>query len=278
MSRPAPEPRATAASRSWIARAAAAAALLLGPLTHAAGQAVERFTIDDTTYGLQRSVWVYRSPGTSGSPAAPYNLFVFLQREYADDLAVPALLEKLAASGEIPPTIAVVLDTSTERPADIANTAKFDRFVSADLVPWLRGTLGRLPPPRNTVIAGFSVGGLAAAHVAYRHPEVFGNVLVQSGAFWRGDEGANDPPEWLTDQFRRTARLPLRFYLEVGSGETRPAPNGVGFLAANRRLRDVLEQKGYVLQYREVPRDIHDPDHLRPTLPAGIVFLSKSAQ
>ena len=247
------------------------------PAVRGAEPVVESLSIDDTTFGLKRPVWLYKSPGTTGSTKGRYNLFVFLQSEYVHELAVPATLQKLVADGVIPPTIAVVLDTSTERPNDIANRAKFDRFVTANLLPWMRSKLGPLPEPKNVVIVGFSVGGLNATYIAYRHPDVFGNVLAQSGAFWRGNEGSNDPPEWLTNEFRSKPRLPLRFYLEVGNGETRSAPNGVVFIEASRHLRDVLIAKGYVVQYTEVPRNIHDPDHLRPWLPAGIVYLSKPA-
>lgn len=239
---------------------------------------VESFAINDTTYGLERRVWLFKALGTAGAATHSYKLFVFLQKEYIDELAIPATLQRLVASGEIPPTIAVVLDTSTERPTDIANRAKFDRFVTADLLPWLRTKFGRLPDPKNVAIAGFSVGGLAAAYVAYRHPDVFGNVLTQSGAFWRGNEGANDPAEWLTNELRNKPRLALRFYIEVGSGETHRSPNGVIFVEANRHLRDVLAMKGYVFRYTEVPRNIHDPKHLRPTVAAGIVYLSKAAE
>lgn len=250
-------------------------ALLFATAVRAAEPGVESFAIDDTTYGLKRPVWLYKSPGTTDPAKNHYNLFVFLQSEYTNELAVPATLHKLVASGDIPPTIAVILDTSTERPADIANRAKFDRFMTANLLPWLRAKIGSLPEPKNVVIAGFSVGGLTAAYVAARHPDVFGNVLAQSGAFWRGNEGADDPPEWLTNELRNKPRLPLRFYIEVGSEETRRAPNDVIFVEANRHLRDVLAAKGYVFQYSEVPRNIHDPERLRPTLPAGIVYLSK---
>jgi enterochelin esterase-like enzyme len=252
-------------------------AILVAMAAHATEPAVEAFTIDDTTYGLQRPVWLVRPASEAGPEKRPYNLFVFLQKEYVDELAVPATLQRLVSSGEIPPTVAVVLDTSTERPADIANRAKFDRFVTANLLPWLRAKLGPLPEPEKVVIAGFSVGGLTAAYVAYRHPDVFGNVLAQSGAFWRGNEGSNDPPEWLTKELRDAPRLPLRFYIEVGSEETRRTPNGVIFVEASRHLRDVLTMKEYVFRYSEVPRNIHDPEHLRPTLPAGIVYLSRPA-
>lgn len=110
------------------------AVILVALLVTAAGAAepkVESFVLNDTTYGLQRPVWLYRSAGTTGSVKPPRRLFVFLQKEYIDELAVPVVLEKLVASREIPPTIAVVLDTSTERPADLANRAKFDRSTEA---------------------------------------------------------------------------------------------------------------------------------------------------
>lgn len=252
-------------------------ALLLAPTWSLAKPAVEPFSINDTTYGLQRRIWLYKSSNEGGLTERPYNLFVVLQKEYIDELSVPATLEKLVATGEIPPTIAVVLDTSSERPTDIANRAKFERFVTTNLLPWLRAKLGRLPEPKNVIIAGFSVGGLTAAYIAYLHPEVFGNVFAQSGAFWRGNEGANDPPEWLTNELRNKPRLPVRFYIEVGSEETRRAPNGVIFVEASRHLRDVLAMKKYVFRYSEVPRNIHDPEHLRPTLAAGVVYLSTPA-
>ena len=260
--------------KSVVFVAAAILVALAVPGAGAAEPTVESFVLDDTTYGLQRPVWLYKSAGAGQSD----HLFVFLQKEYIDELAVPAILDQLVVSGEIPPAIAVVIDTSTERPNEIANRAKFDRFVTVNLLPWLRAKLGALPEPKNVVIAGFSVGGLTAAYVAYRHPDVFGNVLAQSGAFWRGNEGANDPPEWLTNELRDKPRLPLRFYIEVGSEETRRTPNGVIFVEANRHLRDVLAGKGYVFRYSEVPRNIHDPEHLRPTLPAGIIYLANAAR
>jgi enterochelin esterase family protein len=248
-------------------------ALAAGSLAAEAPQpAVESLLIDDTTYGRQRRVWVYESPG-----AQEHHLFIFLGGEtYVDELAAPATLQTLVASGQVPPAIAVMVDTSSERPAELANRAKFDRFVTADLLPWLRARLGgRLPEAKKVVVAGFSVGGVTAAYLAFRHPELFGNVLAQSGAFWRGNEGASEPAEWLTGQLRDKPRLPLRFYVEVGAEEVGRTPAGVVFIEANRRLRDVLAAKGYAYRYTEVPNARHDVAHWRSALPAGILYLSR---
>ena len=128
--------------------------------------------------------------------------------------------------------------------------------------------------PARTVILGYSAGGLAAAFVAFARPQLFGNVLAQSGAFWRGNEGAAEPWEWLTSAFAAAEVLPIRFYLEVGDAETRPAiGRGPTILDANRRLRDVLRAKGYPLTYVEVPGAQHEPTHWRTQLPVALVAL-----
>ena len=43
----------------------------------------------------------------------------------------------------------------------------------------------------------------------------------------------------------------LRFHLEAGLLEGRPRPEGPSLLEANRHLRDVLQAKGYAVEYRE---------------------------
>ena len=55
--------------------------------------------------------------------------------------------------------------------------------------------------------------------MAVRHPESFGLVLSQSGAFWwEPGERANIyvEPNWMTQQYVRRPQLPIRFYLEAG--------------------------------------------------------------
>jgi enterochelin esterase family protein len=110
------------------------------------------------------------------------------------------------------------------------------------------------------------------------HPEVFGNVLAQSGAFWRGNEGGTDEPEWLTKQFKESPRKTLRFYLEVGSEETRKTPAGPIFIEANRRLYEILKTKGYDVDYVEVSGGRHDPINWRFQLPEGMIYLARKTK
>ena len=129
------------------------------------------------------------------------------------------------------------------------------RFLTEELLPWVRGRYRVTDDPARTVVGGASFGGLAAAYAALERPDVFGNVLSQSGSYWwspPGDAGC----EWLTRRYAERPRAPLRFSLEVGLLEDRFArPAGClgdpGQLRANRRLRAVLRAKGYPVRYAE---------------------------
>ena len=61
---------------------------------------------------------------------------------------------------------------------------QFQRFVGAELVPWIRERYRIGKNAKLNVVAGSSFGGLAAAYTAFVHPDIFGNVLSQSRSFW----------------------------------------------------------------------------------------------
>ncbi len=153
--------------------------------------------------------------------------------------------------------------------------------MTQELPPWARQSYHLTTDPARTVVAGASLGGLAAALAALRHPEVFGNVLSQSGSFYWGPEtgpfywGPNDGVEfeWLTRQFVTSPRLPLRFYLEVGLLERDPrGVNGPSMVLANRHFRDVLQAKGYAVHYAEFNGG-HECLCWQGTLDDGLLFL-----
>jgi len=235
-------------------------------------------TMDDRVYGIQRTVWIVKSPSTLDTSKGDYNLVILLPGAwYANDVDAPGAIDALAKAGKIGPTVAAIIDTSDLLPANLATRVKWAGFMAGAFMPWLQAQFGALPKASRVTIGGASVGGITAAYVAFRHPELFGNVIAQSGAFWRGNEGSSDPPEWLIAQLRSSPRLPIRFYIEVGAGETQIAPNGLVFIEANRHLRDVLREKGYVVQYVEVPGAKHEPTHWRAALPAALTYVAAPA-
>lgn len=231
-------------------------------------------TVNDTHAKRTRKVWVYTPASYEKAASVKYHLLVLFDgADYTGDIPAATILDNLHAASAIAPTIAVMVDNTDGRIADLANHQAFADFVAADLVPWARRTYRVDPVASSTIVGGYSAGGLAAAYVAYRHPETIGNVLSQSGAFWRGNEGGSSPPEWLTAQFASSPKLPLRFYVEVGGNETGVTAGGVVFIETNRRLRDTLQRKGYDLHYVEVPGAVHNPEHWRTQLGPGLIYL-----
>lgn len=228
----------------------------------------------DKTYRRQRKISVYTPANYDPQASVPYRLLIFFDGpSYLDDIPAPVILNNLLAAGKIAPTVAVMVDNSEARLGDLANHAVFADFMGTELLPWIRKNWRVTSAAEQTVLCGYSAGGLAAAYVAWKRPDLFGNVLSQSGAFWRGNEGGMSDLEWLTEQFKQTPKLRLRFYLEVGARETGKTAGGPIFIEANQRFRDVLQSKGYDVHYLEVPGAQHEPVHWRSQLADGIIHL-----
>ena len=238
---------------------------------------IEMFSMEEKKRAKSRRVWVYTPPNYDPKSSKPCRLMIcFDGLSYLAEIPVPTILNNLLAAGKILPTVAVMIDNGDARASaeDLDNHATFADFVANELVPWVRQHWRVSTDPAQAIICGYSRGGLGATYVAWKHPEVFGNVLAQSGAFWRGNEGGTSDPEWLTQQFKSSPKASLRFYVEVGAQETGKTPGGTIFIEANRHLRQALEGKGYDVRYVEVSGARHDPIHWRFQLADGILYLT----
>ena len=252
-------------------------ALVPGSLLARSGK-VEEVRIARESDKLERTAWVYTPPGYGESAAACDLLVVFDGREYLEDIGLPGILDTLLAQKKAGPFVALLIHSSTgaERLADLANRAGFADFLAADVIEWVRKRYRVSRDPRHVFVAGSSAGGLAAAYVALRRPDVFGNVLSQSGAFWRGNEASNDPPwEWVRTQVEASPKKDIRFVLEVGTRESVAALGGAApsILEANRRLRDALRTKGYSVVYKEIAEGTHSPETWGKRFPDALVAL-----
>jgi len=253
----------------------------MDPRAPASAKRLVHETIFDSAYKRQRDIWIYTPPGYDAKATTPYPLIVaFDGFEYRDTMPLPFILDTLLATKAAPAAVAVLIDDgeSATRIADLGNAHRMVDFLSRQLVPHVRARWRVTTDPHRVIVTGSSAGGLAAAYVALEKPELFGNVLSQSGAFWRGAEASNDAPyEWLTAQVTAKPRMDIRFYMDVGEYEDHATLGGSGpnFLAANRRLRDALLAKGYRVTYAEIPQGQHAPQYWMKALPAGLVELLK---
>ncbi|MER7244272.1 enterochelin esterase [Kribbella sp. NPDC000426] len=201
----------------------------------------------------ERRIWVYTPAGYSPDDE-PYPLFVFFDGDTVrGPMPVDTILDNLIADGRIPPMVAVLVDSLTQevRDRELPCGAAFLEYLTDELLPWVGEKYRITGDPARTIVAGQSHGGQAAAFAGLRRPDIFGNVISQSGSFWWSPEG--DPEhEWLTRQYAEAERQPVRFYLEAGLMERGTTPNhGPSILVTNRHLRTILRSKGYDLHYTE---------------------------
>lgn len=215
---------------------------------------IEHHRFHSEILGNERIISVYTPAGyhRAGEPNAL--LVLFDRWTYAEVMATPTVLDNLIASGSIQPLVAVMVSHINfevrERELQGCNPS-FAEFLAQELIPWMRRQYHVTLDASRTVVGGMSAGGLTAAYAGLRHPEVFGKILCQSGAFWWKPDDEIEY-EWLNRQFAASPRLPLTFYLEAGLLEDVGVDEiGTSILAASRHLRDILQAKGYPVHYSE---------------------------
>lgn len=257
---------------------------------------VEKQTIKSAIQKIGRPVSVY-TPANYKADGPPNALLILFDGEDLSDDGQYRVttLNNLIAASKIPPTVAVFVENVPRRRlVDLVASDEFADFMANELVRWIRSHYNVTKDPKQTVITGYSAGGLASAYVALRHPEVFGNVLSQSGAFWwsfehnggicgsrcpdsggRGGDGSRDATtegNIMVKQFLASPKLPLRFYLAVGTFEYDRNGGGGEILEGTRHLRDVLLAKGYQVHYQQFVSG-HDGLSWRGTLADGLITL-----
>src|ERR1051325_1394500 len=239
---------------------------------------VQRDNFTSKLLGNERPIWIYTPHGYSAGKK-PYGLLVLSDGGlYVNAAHVNTTLDNLIAAGVIPPLVAVMVD-NPNRWRELSCNPTYADFLAQEIVPWARANYHATDRPEQTIIGGSSLGGLQAAFVGLKHPEVFGNVLSQSGDFrWKPD--GEKEWEWLKRQFAASPRLPLRFSFEAGLLEgtwwwrslQRDGSPQPPLLMVNRNLRDALTSKGYPVHYTEFNGN-HGLLNWRGTLASHLIAL-----
>jgi enterochelin esterase family protein len=236
-------------------------------------------TLHSAALNEDRSFAVYLPPGyvPKGPPCGL--LVAFDGDGLPED---PTTLDNLIADGRIPPLVAVFV-RQRDRSRELGCSGPFVTFLADELVPWVRAHYAVSPEPRRVIVRGLSLGGLMASYCALRRPDVFGNVLSQSGSYQWFPEGANPAtaaappveaePGWLTRQYVDSPPRDVTFYLEAGRFEDFTHNS---LLTENRRFRDVLRAKGYTVHYAEFTGG-HDPLNWRGSFADGLIALVGTA-
>lgn len=233
-----------------------------------------------------RPISIYTPPGYDTSRGAYPLLLLFDGSTYLSGFRARENLDNLIAAHQIRPAVVCFLSSPGTRSQDM--NAKWQTFADAiatELVPRLRSLYAISENPKEVIVGGYSASGRGAALVALRHPEVFGNVLSQSGTFgapFLTSAGVNEP-NGISRLFIEAAKLPIRFFLDVGLYEQNNGNLPVdeqalteSMTVGNRHFRDVLEAKGYQVTYRETGGE-HGGVHFRATFAEALMTLLSPA-
>lgn len=213
-------------------------------------------------------VHVYRSPGT---PDGPVPLVVIFDGQRLLTTDVTATFDNLAADGVIEPLIAVVVESirgsAPRGPSRIASLTVADgieSFILGDLLPAVESGYPVTTDPARRVLAGHSLGAVAALHLAARHPGAFAAVVAGSPAlWWPGNDGQLRGAE-VAVAYASGARGG-KLFLDAGTEEG-------GLLDDARAFRDALAGAGHDPAYREF-RGGHDHACWRGSLADGMAHV-----
>jgi len=241
---------------------------------------IASYTIHSNLQRLDRKISVYTPAGYHADGRPNALLVLFDADTYLNPSTdLPTTMNNLIANAEIPPTVVLfVFNAAGRRLPDLLANSQFSDSVAMELIPWLRAHYNVTKLPSQTVVGGYSAGGFAADYTALLHPEIFGNVLSQSGAVWWSpgididNRDATTETDWLARQYIRRPKLPLKFYLDAGAFEADTHGTGGGVLEANRDFRDVLLAKGYPVRYQQFIGG-HDGVSWRGTIADGLIDL-----
>jgi enterochelin esterase-like enzyme len=263
---------------------------LFGSLTSSSSGTVKSsFTLSSKYLKRKVKIDTYRPPVF---PGKPLRLLLFNDGQDLPRMQFTEILKSAYASGSLLPTLVVGL-TAGDRLREYGTAGKPDykqrgdlafaheQFVLLELLPALEKRFSLYPEPEKRAVAGFSLGGLNAFDLAWRHPNYFGTAGVFSGAlWWRSRAFREDDPD--ADRIIHTyvAQAPpppahFRCWLMAGTEDEKADRNRNGIIDAiddSLHLLHLLEDKGMSrpgqLNYLEVEGGRHEPETWGRAMPA----------
>jgi len=229
-----------------VAWALAAVAILGSSATGLAqsGRVLENESFRSAALGRELSYAIYLPPGYEYDQR--HYLTVYLLHGYSGDHTnwirlgeADRTADLLIGADAIPPVILVMPDGRNSWYVDSdreSGSGAYETAIVDDLIEHIDEQYRTISERRGRMIAGLSMGGYGALHLAFKHPELFGAAASLSGALWSGEpdrvgllEGAFgepfDPEVWARENpfawLGRPKELGLRLptYITVGDDD-----------------------------------------------------------
>jgi len=230
---------------------------------------IERWSLASEAFGDERNVDVYAPARMRRTRRYPL-LIVHDGPDYLRFSSLQTVLDNLIHRLEIPPMVVCLLQTS-DRQREYADDPRHARFLATELVPELERRYPLVRASHSRCLVGASFGAVASLAAAWRHPGVFGRLLLQSGSFAFTDIGdheggpAFDPVVEFVNAFRDAPGRPAdEVYISCGIYE--------GMIYYNRSMIPLLQSTGMKVRFTEA-RDGHNWENWRDRLREGLSWL-----
>ena len=196
--------------------------------------------------------------------------------DYITYAAMKTVLDNLIHHLDMAETI-VVFSNPGERLKEYPNHAPHARHVTRELLPALEEELPVVRRSDARALMGASFGAVASLSTAFRSPDTWGNLFLQSGSFVFTDIGSDhgggpafDPVVKFMNRYReRPRRVADRMMITCGVYEPLIVPN--------RSMVPVFESTGAQVRYVE-SRDGHSWENWRDRLRDGLSWVFPGPQ
>lgn len=225
---------------------------------------IDTLTVTSRYLTRTHTVRVFLPPGYRDSDAG-YGMLLANDGQDMEAVRLVPALERLYRDRVIAPIIVVAIHASDARAQEYGtagvpnargqgrDAANYDLFVMKEVLPLIRRRYRVRIGAAHSAVMGWSLGGLTAFDLAWRHPDVFGAVGVFSGSFWwRTDDSSVEARQASRIMHRRVretrGRPRIRMWFEAGREDEAEDRDGNGVIDAiqdTRELMDELTARGY---------------------------------
>ena len=239
----------------------AALILIASGSAYAGGTLSPDIRISSVAMGYDIQYRVYVPEGVAADEALPV-MFITDGPSYIRYGKVPKVLDRLIAAEKIRPVIAVFVDSrNPDVPSENRRNDEFFcnkdylAFYVLDLIPAIERDYPVQRTREARSILGASFGGLNAACFGLLGFDTFSGIAMHSPA--------NHPVENLLPAYENEPKRPLKIFLSTGTTRDN--------MAANRRFRRILEEKGYELKFVQTDGS-HSWENWRPLVDDVFIY------
>ena len=233
------------------------------------GELVE-LTVSSRALGRDARVLLYLPARFRRTASYPL-LLVHDGPDYLQYASAKTVLDNLVHKNEVAEVVAAFLQPG-DRLVEYADSTAHARFVTGELLPHLERRYPLVAQPAGRCLMGASFGAVASLSTAYRHPDTYGSLLLQSGSFVFTDIGTEhgggpvfDPVARFVNRYRARPRAVAdRVFVSCGVYEP--------LIVRNRSMVPVLTETGMRVRYVE-SRDGHSWENWRDRLRDGLSYV-----